>query len=58
MDVQHYLADISLKTMSRVHRTIVQLSGGKILTSGRWRYRPGASSPRRRCSMTRQRSST
>jgi len=33
MDVQHYLADISLKTMSRVHRTIVQLSGGKILGS-------------------------
>ena len=33
MDVQHYLADISLKTMSRVHRAIVQLSGGKILGS-------------------------
>ena len=33
MDVQHYLADISLKTVSRVHRAIVQLSGGKILGS-------------------------
>jgi hypothetical protein len=35
MDVQHYLADISLKTTSRVHRAIVQLSGGKILGSAR-----------------------
>ena len=29
----HYLADIGMKTMSRVHRTIVHLSGGQILGS-------------------------
>jgi deazaflavin-dependent oxidoreductase (nitroreductase family) len=33
MDVQQYLADISLKTMSRVHRAIVHLSGGQVLGS-------------------------
>ena len=33
MDVQHYLADISLKTMSRVHQAIVHLSGGSVLGS-------------------------
>ena len=33
MDVQHYLADISMKTMSRVHRTIVHLTGGQVLGS-------------------------
>ena len=33
MDMQQYLADVGLKTMSRVHRAIVQLSGGKILGS-------------------------
>jgi deazaflavin-dependent oxidoreductase (nitroreductase family) len=31
MDLQQYLADVSLKTMSRVHRVIVQLSGGRVL---------------------------
>jgi deazaflavin-dependent oxidoreductase (nitroreductase family) len=33
MDVQHFLADISLKTMSRVHQAIVHLSGGSVLGS-------------------------
>ena len=33
MDLQHYLADIGLKTMSQVHRVIVQLSGGQLLGS-------------------------
>ncbi|MGD0927937.1 MAG: nitroreductase family deazaflavin-dependent oxidoreductase [Streptosporangiaceae bacterium] len=33
MDLQHYLADISMKTMSQVHRAIVHLSGGQVLGS-------------------------
>ena len=33
MDVQHFLADISLKTMSRVHQAIVHLTGGSVLGS-------------------------
>jgi len=33
MSLQQYLADIGLKTMSRVHRTIVHLSGGRVLSS-------------------------
>ena len=33
MDVQQYLADIGLKTMSRVHQTIVHLTGGSVLGS-------------------------
>jgi deazaflavin-dependent oxidoreductase (nitroreductase family) len=33
MDVQHYLADIGLKTMSRVHQAIVHLTGGSVLGS-------------------------
>jgi len=33
MDLQHDLADISLKTISQVHRVIVQLSGGQLLGS-------------------------
>lgn len=33
MDVQHYLADISMRTMSRVHRAIVHLTGGQVLGS-------------------------
>ena len=33
MDLGHYLADISLKTMSQVHRAIVHLSGGQVLGS-------------------------
>jgi len=33
MDVQQYLADVVLKTMSRVHRAIVHLSGGQLLGS-------------------------
>jgi deazaflavin-dependent oxidoreductase (nitroreductase family) len=33
MDLQHYLADISLRTMSQVHRVIVHLSGGQLLGS-------------------------
>jgi deazaflavin-dependent oxidoreductase (nitroreductase family) len=33
MNLQQHLADISLKTMSQVHRTIVHLSGGRILGS-------------------------
>ena len=33
MDLQHYLADISLKTVSQVHRVIVHLSGGQVLGS-------------------------
>jgi deazaflavin-dependent oxidoreductase (nitroreductase family) len=33
MDLQHYLADISMKTMSRVHRVILHLSGGQVLGS-------------------------
>jgi deazaflavin-dependent oxidoreductase (nitroreductase family) len=33
MDMQQYLADVSLKTMSRVHRAIVHLSGGQLLGS-------------------------
>ncbi len=33
MDLRHYLADISLKTMSQVHRAIVHLSGGQVLGS-------------------------
>jgi hypothetical protein len=30
MDLQQYLADISLKTMSQLHRAIVHLSGGQV----------------------------
>jgi len=33
MDMQHYLADVSLKTMNRVHRAILHLSGGQLLGS-------------------------
>jgi deazaflavin-dependent oxidoreductase (nitroreductase family) len=33
MDLQQYLTDISLKTMSQMHRIIVHLSGGKVLGS-------------------------
>ena len=33
MDVQHYLADIGLKTMSRLHQAIVHLTGGSVLGS-------------------------
>jgi deazaflavin-dependent oxidoreductase (nitroreductase family) len=33
MRLQQFLADIGLKTMSRVHRTIVHLSGGRVLGS-------------------------
>ena len=33
MDMQQYLADVGLKTMSRVHRAIVHLSGGQLLGS-------------------------
>ena len=33
MDLQHYLADIGMKTMSQVHRAIVHLSGGQVLGS-------------------------
>jgi hypothetical protein len=30
MDLQQYLADISLKTMSQLHRAIIHLSGGQV----------------------------
>jgi hypothetical protein len=30
MDLQQYLADISLKTMSQLHRAIVHLTGGQV----------------------------
>jgi F420H(2)-dependent quinone reductase len=33
MDLQQCLADISLKTMSQVHRAIVHLTGGQVLGS-------------------------
>ncbi len=33
MDLQHFLADISMKSMSQVHRAIVHLSGGQVLGS-------------------------
>jgi len=33
MNLQQHLADISLKTVSQVHRTIVHLTGGRILGS-------------------------
>lgn len=33
MDVQHFLADISLKTMSRAHQVIVHFTGGSVLGS-------------------------
>ena len=33
MDLQQCLADISLKTMSRVHQAVVHLSGGQVLGS-------------------------
>jgi len=33
MDMQQYLADISLKTASQVHRAIVHLTGGRLLNS-------------------------
>jgi deazaflavin-dependent oxidoreductase (nitroreductase family) len=33
MDLQQYLTDIGLKYMSRAHRTIVHLSGGRVLGS-------------------------
>ena len=33
MDMQQYLADVGLKTMSQVHRAIVHLSGGRLLGS-------------------------
>jgi F420H(2)-dependent quinone reductase len=31
MDLQEYLADISLTTMNQLHRAIVHLSGGQVL---------------------------
>ena len=33
MSLQQYLADIGLKTMNQVHRTIVHSSGGRVLGS-------------------------
>ena len=33
MDLQQCLADITLKTMSRVHQAVVHLSGGQVLGS-------------------------
>jgi deazaflavin-dependent oxidoreductase (nitroreductase family) len=33
MDMQQYLADISLKTMSQLHRAIVHLTSGQVLGS-------------------------
>lgn len=33
MSMQHYLADIGFKTVSRAHRAIVHLSGGRVLGS-------------------------
>jgi deazaflavin-dependent oxidoreductase (nitroreductase family) len=33
MDLQQYLADISLKTMSQLHRAIIHLTGGQVLGS-------------------------
>jgi hypothetical protein len=33
MDLQQYLADISLKSMSQLHRAIVHLTGGQVLGS-------------------------
>ena len=33
MDLQQCLADISLKTMSQIHRAIVHLTGGQVLGS-------------------------
>ena len=33
MDLQQYLADISLKTISGLHRAVVHLSGGQVLGS-------------------------
>jgi len=33
MSLQQYLTDISLKTMSQVHRTIVHVTGGRVLNS-------------------------
>jgi deazaflavin-dependent oxidoreductase (nitroreductase family) len=33
MDMQQYLADVSLKAMSQMHRVIVRLSGGQLLGS-------------------------
>jgi deazaflavin-dependent oxidoreductase (nitroreductase family) len=33
MDLQQYLADISLKTISGLHRAVVHLSGGRVLGS-------------------------
>ena len=33
MTVQQYLADLGLKTMSQVHRSIVHFSGGRVLGS-------------------------
>ena len=33
MDLQQYLADISLKAMSQLHRAIVHLTGGQVLGS-------------------------
>ena len=33
MDLQHFLADLSMKTMSQAHRAIVHLSGGQVLGS-------------------------
>ena len=33
MDLQQYLADISLKTMSQLHRAIVHLTSGQVLGS-------------------------
>ena len=33
MDLQQYLADISLKTMSQLHRAIVRFTGGQVLGS-------------------------
>ena len=33
MDLQQYLVDISLKTMSQIHRAIVHLTGGQVLGS-------------------------
>lgn len=33
MDLSQYLADIGLKTMSQLHRAILRLSGGTVLSS-------------------------
>jgi hypothetical protein len=33
MSMQHQLADIGLKTMSRVHRAVLRATGGRVLNS-------------------------